>query len=81
MTSCEIAATLSVLYSSNTLSFQGEGVVLAVDQVLYCKFQILHLAQQPKGQLWQSEWADKERNYQQDEAVLRGVCHQDGHTQ
>ena len=59
----------------------GEGIFLALNQILYCKLQILDFAQQPKGQLRQSKGAYKKRDHQQDEAVLWGVCHQDSHTQ
>ncbi len=59
----------------------GEGVFLAVNQILNCIFQILDFAQQPKGQLRQPKGAYEKRDHQQDKAVLRGVCHQDGHAQ
>ena len=55
--------------------------ILSVDQILYCKLQILHLAKQPKGQFRQPKGAYEKRDYQQNKAVLRGVCHQDGHAQ
>lgn len=59
----------------------GEGVFLAVNQILNCIFQILDFAQQPKGQLRQPKGAYEKRDHQQDKAVMRGVCHQDGHAQ
>ena len=59
----------------------GEGVFLAVNKILNCIFQILDFAQQPKGQLRQPKGAYEKRDHQQDKAVLRGVCHQDGHAQ
>ena len=60
-----VSDTSNCIQEQNTLSGGGEGASLSVDQILYRIFEALHLAQQPKGQLWQSEWADKERNHQQ----------------
>ena len=44
----------------------GEGVFLAVNQILNCIFQILDFAQQPKGQLRQPKGAYEKRDHQQD---------------
>ena len=44
----------------------GEGVFLAVNQILNCIFQILDFAQQPKGQLRQPKGAYEKRDHQHD---------------
>ena len=75
-----VSDTSNCIWEQNTLS-GGEGAFLSIDQILYRIFEALHLAQQPKGQLRQPEWADKERNHQQNQAVLWGVCHQHSHAQ
>ena len=65
--------------SFNPLS--NRAFILSINCILQKIPKILHLAQQPKGQLRQPKGAYKKRDHQQDKAVLRGVCRQDGHAQ
>lgn len=66
---------------NSVLSVVGRTLFLSVDQILYGKLQILHLAQQPECQMRQSERADEERNCPQDNTVLWGICYQNSQPQ